>query len=218
MLKKKKGILEFCYIIRGQGSIPAKKWLEKNSFLQEDCGLINIPHMRDMYGLYHSNNKIQYKGIVKSEHSNDVQLSSIPKGEKPIAYLSFNKDGYIKYCKDYKEYWDWVEKRSEARYENTISSGKNYDAKNMMHTFRLLDMAEEILKDQKINVRRKNRKELLDIRKGQFEYDDLILQAEEKINIIHQLWKSSALPEAPDKENANALLMEIRKKWYLENK
>ena len=30
-------------------------------------------------------------------------LNSIPKGEKPIAMLYFNKDGYSVYCKKYKE-------------------------------------------------------------------------------------------------------------------
>ncbi len=72
--------------------------------------------------------------------SNDVVLSSIPKGMEPIGTMSFNKDGYQLYCKDYRDYWDWVEARNPERYANTVSHGKNYDAKHMLHTFRLLDM------------------------------------------------------------------------------
>jgi len=60
-----------------------------------------------------------------------VCLSSIPKGSWQEALLYFNRDGYSTYCKEYREYWDWEEKRNDARYENTQSHGKNYDAKNM---------------------------------------------------------------------------------------
>lgn len=63
------------------------------------------------------------------------------------------------------------------RDRNTLSHGKRYDAKNMMYTFHLLDMAAEILKDGQINVRRPNREELLRIRGGEYEYDDLIQRA-----------------------------------------
>ena len=117
---------------------------EKKGWKQEYCGLVNLPHMRDMYGLFYDEKEGVYKGIVRKDSTNEVLTSSIAKEIEPDAILFFNKDGYTKYCKDYKEYWEWVEKRNEVRYENTISHAKNYDAKNMMHTFRLLDMAIEI--------------------------------------------------------------------------
>ncbi len=40
----------------------------------------------------------------------------------------------------------------------------NYDAKNMMYVFRLLNMAEEIARYKKVNVRRPEREYLLKIR------------------------------------------------------
>jgi hypothetical protein len=58
--------------------------------------------------------------------------------------MNFNKDSYSIYCREYKEYQEWEKKRNEQRYQSTLSHGKSYDAKNMMHTFRLLNMAEEI--------------------------------------------------------------------------
>ena len=43
--------------------------------------------------------------------SNDLRMSSIPKSEiMKYEILIYNKDGYQSYCKDYKEYWEWVEK------------------------------------------------------------------------------------------------------------
>ncbi len=45
----------------------------------------------------------------------------------------------------------WVEHRNKARYNTNIEHGKNYDSKNLMHTFRLLDMAEEIARERTLN-------------------------------------------------------------------
>ena len=35
-----------------------------------------------------------------------------------LAMLYFNLDGYSTYCKKYKEYWSWVDKRNEERYKS----------------------------------------------------------------------------------------------------
>jgi hypothetical protein len=128
--------------------------------------------------------------------------------------LYFNKDGYSVYCKEYRQYWEWVNQRNEDRYENTISHGKNYDAKNMMHVFRLLNMAEEIALHKHVNVRRPEREWLLRIRGGEFAYDDLVKQAEEKIERIHELFKQADLPDAPDTALANDLLYTMRRDFY----
>lgn len=214
--EEKKSILDFCYVVNGQGSIKLNTWLEKQNYLQEDCGLVNIPHMRDAYSIYHKSQTHEgfFKGIVSGDEAFDVSLSSVPVGIEPIGIMSFNKDGYSKYCKDYKSYWQWVDKRNEARYENTIEHGKNYDAKNMMHTFRLLNMAEEIAKESRINVRRHDREFLLKIRSGEFEYDSLVEMANEKIKEVEAWFQKSSLPEEPDLQKANDLLFQLREKIY----
>ena len=215
MSEVRKGILDFCYIAKGQGSIPLSKWLKDNDLEQEKCGLVNIPNMVGCLALfYDADGSKRYKGILRKAEANSVLLSSVVKGGMPLVTFYFNKDGYSKYCKDYRAYWDWVKNRNEARYENTVASGKNYDAKNMMHTFRLLDMAEEILADGKVNVRRPNREELLSIRRGEFEYDVLIEQAEQKLKAIDAAFDASALPNEPNVQQIETILIEIRRKWY----
>ncbi len=213
MEAQRKSILDFCYVISKQGSIPVKEFLLRNNFIQENCGLVAIPHMREIFGLYYSNNGI-YAGIIRKEDSMDISLSSVKEEEQPVAIMSFNKDGFSKYCKDYKSYWEWVEKRNEVRYENTIEHGKNYDAKNIMHTFRLLDMAEEIGKTGKIEVRRSNREFLLQIKAGTFSYEELVTQAEQKVNAIENIYLNSSLPDYPDLEKINDLLVTMRKEFY----
>lgn len=212
MDEKRKSILDFCYVVKGQGTISLINWLKNNKYRQEECGLVNIPHMRDVYAIYHnsqdSNNV--FNGICSSDFANDVQLSSVSKGIEPKGIMSFNKSGYSTYCKEYKEYWDWVNKRNEERYHNTIKHGKNYDAKNMMHVFRLLNMAEEIALYKKINVRRHDRDFLLKIRSGDFLYEDLVRMADEKTEKIVEVFNKSDLPEAPDIKAANGLLINLR--------
>ncbi|MBX7155853.1 MAG: nucleotidyltransferase domain-containing protein [Candidatus Kapaibacterium sp.] len=211
--KKKKSVLDFCYVQYGQGSKPLTDWLKENSMSYELCGLVKIPHFRDCYTLYYNNNK-KYAGIVHSiEESNDVCLSSVEEGTSPLTIVSFNKDGYSRYCKDYQEYWNWVEHRNEERFRNTVTNEKNYDAKNMMHVFRLLDMAEEIASGI-LHVRRPNRTELLEIKRGVFEYDVLLEMADKKLQRINNLYESSVLQESPDITIGNNLLVEIRKSVY----
>lgn len=215
MSEVRKSILDFCYVIQGHGSIPLKKWLEIKGFVQEKCGLVNINHFRDTYAIfYDSEGQYGFKGIQHKATANEVLLSSVPEGVAHVGYLSFNKDGYQKYCKDYKNYWDWVEKRNKERFENTVAHRKNYDAKNMMHTFRLLDMAEEIARFGEIRVRRPNRDFLLKIRRGEFDYDELLGWAEEKIVNIEKLYLQSDLPEKLNVEKINALLVEMRVKLF----
>ncbi|WP_224994407.1 DNA polymerase beta superfamily protein [Cesiribacter sp. SM1] len=210
---QRKSVLDFCYAVQGQGAVPVEVFLEEKGLKQEWIGLAKIPHMHELYGMYYSPAE-SFKGIVQREGANDISLSSIPKGLAPLGLMSFNKSAYSAYCKEYKEYWEWVEKRNDARYQTTLSHGKKYDSKNMMHTFRLLDMAEEIAREGKIRVRRPNRDYLLRIKKGDFEYEELLLQAEERIAAMDALYAQSSLPEAPDMERVNKVLIEVRKKFY----
>ena len=128
--------------------------------------------------------------------------------------MTFNKDGFKKYCKEYRQYQDWIKNRNEARYSNNIEHGKNYDSKNLMHTYRLLDMAEEIATEGRLKVRRPNREFLMRIRSGEFDYDELIEIAEEKVKAIEAAYAKSALPEKPNEERLKEILIEIREARY----
>lgn len=211
--KERKSVLDFCYVVSKQGSTPVKEFLHQKNYKQENCGLVAIPHMREMFGLYYDTSGV-YPGIIRNEDSMDVSLSSVKENEEAVAVMSFNKDGFSKYCKDYKSYWDWVDKRNEDRFENTIAHGKNYDAKNMMHTFRLLDMAKEIGQEGKIIVRRPNRDFLLEIKSGKFSYEELVAEAESRIEEIETIYRHSSLPDSPDINKINDLLVNTREAFY----
>jgi len=212
---ERKTVLDFCFILQGYSSIPLNEWLAQNHFVQEQCGLTSIPHSKGLYALFYDKEAIhRYRGIMSSDMANEVSLSSIPKGEKEMAYLYFNVESYSSYCKDYKEYWEWVQKRNEDRYQGNAEHGKGYDAKNMMHTIRLLQVAEEILTSGTLNVKRSNREQLLAIKAGEFQYDELLAMANTLMEGIEKAYNNSPLPEDPDKESIEGILVQMRAELY----
>lgn len=212
---ERKTVLDFCFILQGYSSIPLNDWLEQNHFVQEQCGLTSIPHSKGLYALFYDKEAVHhFRGIMSSELANEVSLSSIPRGEKEMAYLYFNVESYSSYCKDYKEYWEWVQKRNEERYLGNAEHGKGYDAKNMMHTIRLLQVAEEILATGTLNVKRPNRDQLLSIKAGQFQYDELLAMANALMDSIEKAELGSLLPDHPDKERIEGILVKIRAELY----
>ncbi len=209
----RKSVLDFCFVYEEKEVIPLKKFIDEKQLEQNKIGLASIAHLKDCYNLYYSQ-QYNYSGIIKKYNANDVSLSSIPKVEKPIGMLYFNKDGYSIYCKRYKEYWDWVEKRNEERYKTTLAHGKKYDSKNMMHVFRLLLVAKEIATEGKVNVFRKDRNFLLAIKEGKFEYDELVQKAMLLKDELPLLYQNSGLMEGPDVEMINELLIKMREVYY----
>lgn len=214
--EKRKTVDDFCYVTQGTGSTTLTNWLQKKDFKQEECGLTALTHFKDAYALFHQSQSPEFRplGIHSGEDADDVRLSSIPKGIEPLGYLTFNKDGYSMYCKDYREYWEWVTVRNDARYESTLEHGKNYDAKNMMHTFRLLGMAEEIATQKRVIVKRPDREFLLKIRSGVFQYEELMEMAKEKLVQIEEAFAKSDLPLLPNTHKAEEWLVETREKFY----
>jgi hypothetical protein len=211
----RKTVIDFCFILQGYQSVPLTKWLAQNNFVQEQCGLSNIPHSKGLYALFYDENNVhRYRGIMSSVLANEVSLSSIPKGEKEKAYLFFNVESYSSYCKDYREYREWVEKRNEHRYLGNMEHGKGYDAKNMMHTIRLLQVAEEILTQGKLNVKRLNREELLSVKAGDRPYNELLEMADSLMARIETAYDNSPLPEVPDKEQIEFVLVQMRETLY----
>jgi hypothetical protein len=214
----RKSVLDFCYITVGAGAQSADGWLARQGLSAAQCGLANVPHLTDLYALFVDRTPCQplgYRGLVRDpKTSQDVQLSAVPKGEEPVAYLSFNRNGYSSYCRVFREYWEWVEKRNKERYANTVQHGKNYDAKNMLHVFRLLQMAEEIALTGTLQVRRSNREFLLQIRRGEFEYAELVAEAEQLVARVEIAFENSALPAAPSSEVAEETLRRVRRAFY----
>jgi len=151
---------------------------------------------------------------VATPYSTEVSLSSIPKEETGCAYLFVNHDAYSSYCKAYNEYFSWVSARNEARFEGTMNHGQGYDAKNMMHTIRLLQQAKEILSKSELQIQRPNREELLRIKNGTYSYDELFVWSHKLFGEVQELSLHSLLPVAPDQHRLRQRLVDMRKQLY----
>ena len=242
---EKKDVLDFCYTFKEQGSQSMKEFLEERGLDQKYCGLVSIPNMKDVYGVYYDfaahhrfeprddvfneyvaslgtdfcgkvvkreDNKefFGYAGIVHPEgKSNEVRLSSIPKGEMQICFMTYNQQGYESHCRKYKEYQEWVQKRNPARYESNLKS--NYDVKNVAHCVRLLHMGLELAKGEGFNVVRTwDREMILDIRNHKYEYEEIIEYVEKVFAEMKELAEKCDLPETVDKQKVNKLILQAR--------
>jgi predicted nucleotidyltransferase len=213
----RKTVLDFCYILTDNGTIPFKEWLLKYRPLltQKNFGIAAMDHAHDLYSMYINPSNGEWGIVSNEEKANDVQLTSIPKGIEIEAYLTFNKDAYSVHCKKYAEYLEWLNNRNEDRFKMNKEHGKNYDSKNMMHTFRLLKMALEIAKGE-LNVRRPEEeiKTLMKIRHGEYEFDILLSEAEGMIEELDSAFDNSSLPESVKKGLAGKIELQIRKLRY----
>ena len=161
---------------------------------------------------------IKFRGIIDSsaQDTTQLRLSSIPKKDarEPIVTFQFNQSAFQNHCRKYKEYWEWVAKRNPKRYEENV--GHNFDAKNSCHSIRLLRMGKEIAEGKGFLFDRTNidREELLKIKVHGFTFKEVkekITRAEEEMK---EAFEKSNLPEEPDKEMLEDILIEIRSKHY----
>lgn len=212
--KERKTILDFCYVIDGKQTSPLSQWLNTQGWDENQVGLVDLANAKGLYAMYCSKEPKQYRGIISSEDANDLSLSSVDAQQLPVAYLYCNKEGYSTYCKTYREYWDWVENRNEHRYQGNLLHGQGFDAKNMMHTIRLLQTCEEILRDGKLNIQPSNREELLQIKAGARSYEELMAMSDELILKSEAALAISQLPDEPDKKRIEAILVTIRNELY----
>lgn len=255
--------LDFVYTFYKQGSTKIENWLEYRGLKQRYCGLVNIPNMHEVYGLYYDfgthievefgnkenfynaieNHQINerflktlfdyfniplfndirkydipcygFRGILNvNETSNELRLANIPKEAKPLCHIAYNIYGYTKHCADYKRYTDWVKNRNPNRYE--INKKNTYDVKNMYHMFRLINMCTEILNGDGVNIDRTNidRDFLMKIRRGEFEYDEIMNLLEIQNENMMKAYQNTKLPDDINQNEINQMLIDVRKKIY----
>jgi len=205
-------------------------FLKKEGNLSKFCGLSAITHMSNCYLLYYdfpaqyasqtnSPNYQGYKGFeykgICFEDSNDIKLSSIPKEQigQHLGVVYYNKDAYSIHCKEYNQYQEWLENRNTQRYVDVSNHGQKIDGKNLMHCMRLINCGLEIAATGNLTVFRPEAQELLKIRKGEYDLDRLIEQAEEKLIEMDLLFSKSNLPNEVSLDVKHELLIQCRNEF-----
>ena len=215
-VKERKSPLHFCNVIEGSKSIPLDKWLEIKGLDQRRCGLVRLSRGIELYSLYYDeDNKLHYRGILDTENpTTQLRLSSIPEGEKSLCSFQFNVNAYTDHCNKYKRYWDWVKNRNEERYQ--ISKDYGFNAKNLSQAVRLFNVAIEIAEGKGLILDRRNidRDLLLSIKNHEMTYNEIIAYVESLREKMETAFKTSTIPDSPDKNKLERILIEIRREFY----
>lgn len=93
-ITERKGILDFCYVPYGQGSKKVTDWLRDNGLKQKYCGLVALPNMHDVYGLYYdwgTHLICEYGADLKDKTNLDEVWNRLC-NEQDWFYDSLNKD------------------------------------------------------------------------------------------------------------------------------
>lgn len=200
---------DFCYVLHEKEGKSYKFTEYFTAEKQETYAVTKADHAADTYFLYKKEDCLSFFPI-DSEDSNSLKCSSVKKDVNSIHTLYFNKSQYTKHCAEYKAYRTWLKERNVQRYVDIENHGQMIDGKNMLHCIRLIDMGLEIASGKGCNVRRPNAEYLKSIRHGQVSLEDLIKEAEDKLEAVKEAFKTSNLPDNVDQKFINDLLYEIR--------
>lgn len=165
-----------------------------------------IPFGGDLYGVYTSGSHYLFSddGNLNTQFDDDRE-----KYGAPILMVRFDKDQYKAAKEKWDQYWTWKRNRNVTRSELEEQFG--YDTKHAMHLVRLLRMGVEILTAGEVIVKRPDAQELLEIRAGAWDYDELVKYAEDLDNTVRgELYTNTLLPKKPDIKFAAQLLMGVQ--------
>lgn len=201
-------------------------WAADLNLTWEDCKRINkslrgneeLGMTEEEFNSRRARGFIEYRGIL-DPHNETTQPRLSPISKKlspyPLCSFQFNQNALTCHCQKYKAYWDWVEHRNPERFQ--LNVGYNYDAKNGCEMIRLLTMAKEIALGQGFNLDRSimgDREYLLSIKRHEITYDDLLKKAKTLESEMNAAFEKSTLPELPDQEALEEILIQIRKNYY----
>ena len=203
---------EFCHIVpwdpgRSQDVPPVRPVpLNVIGWPLSEFHAARLEHARDTYRLYRYGREARgvFRGSV-------LACESIPKDDESSRFaglLLFNEQGWKQALIDHQNYWAWRRDRNPARWEQQERGELDFDAKNMMHTVRLLLSGRSILESGSPIVRFSGEplRLLMSIRAGEMPFDQIMSMAEGLIADCERLKVSSRLPETCDVPGASRLL------------
>jgi hypothetical protein len=210
---------DFCYVIPkarlAQSDSPPCRPLALNQvgWPLEEYHAARLEHVPDTYRLYH------YGGSARGTFRGDVLVcESIPEEDEVNHFaglLIFNEQAWKQSFTEHQNYWNWRKNRNDARWEQQEAGQLDYDAKNMMHTVRLLLSGRAILEVGEPIVRftGKDLNLLLDIRAGKLEFEQIMSVANDLLAECDRLKNIAPLPNECDAAAADKLLVDITHEW-----
>lgn len=160
---------------------------------------------------------IKYRGLLDPNHdTTQIRCSEISKidSKHPIIAFQFNENAFKDHCTEFKQYWEWVEKRNPERFN--LNQGYNFDSKNLTACVRYLKSGIEILQGKGFKVDRTeiDRDFLLAIKHHKISYSEIMTIIEGLKEEMRSAFENSTLPDAPDIDMLNKIQIDIRKQFY----
>lgn len=207
----------FCWFIPAQptaGAFPYRPIPLRHSGINlAECHCAALEHTQNLYRLYHYGPGA--KGVFRQDNLVCEPIPFDDEATRCIGLLLYARNSYEQATRDHRHYWEWMTLRNDQRWVAQERGELDYDAKNMMHTFRLLLSGASILRHGHPLVRfaGEERDFLMAIRRGQFSYEELIQRVEALCAELAALHETSKLPEAPDRDRVERLFVDITRAW-----
>jgi hypothetical protein len=80
----RKDLLDFCYVIQGDKSIPIKKWLVDNNMDPKFVGVTSIPNAKDMYSIFYDKTAELLHSEKYSEEEREKNKNILREAGKPM--------------------------------------------------------------------------------------------------------------------------------------
>lgn len=152
-------------------------------------------------------NELKYRGLHPN-HKGEVFERPVPDTlDGHLAWEEWSSEKLIQRVRSYQKKGENLGYMGEKRKQLVLRDG--YDSKNAAHLIRLLRMCVEFLFTGELKVLRPDAEELLDIKAGKWKLESVKELAEDLFEAAKGARDRSSLPEAPDREGAEKLLIRL---------
>lgn len=209
---------DFCFVVPWVGSnsaaTPARPVaLNSVGWKLDEYHAARLEHARDTYRLYHYGDKA--RGVFRGDV---LACESIPQADEATRFaglLLYNEAAWKQALVDHQNYWTWRRERNDARWQQQERGELDFDAKNMMHTVRLLLSGRSLMESGKPIVRFEGEQLalLMSIREGRLSFDEIMAIAQDVLADCERLKAGADLPETCDTAQASALVRKVTCAW-----
>lgn len=199
-------------------------WLKDNQLIYANALGNRLRENKDIFvtkKAYHSFNGYAYGQFKRMTHMNQEALSEIQTRKVQLLSLGCSeRDGELVLPPDASD--DLINKRKQynelrGKYYKGYMGDKRrelverygYDTKNAAHLIRILRMGIEFLTDGTLYVERKDKHELMEIKRGGWSLDKVKAEAERLFALASEAFVRSTLPSEPDRKRAEQLVIDI---------
>jgi len=210
---------DFCYVIprerlqQTQGRPARPVPLLQTSWNLAEYHAARLEHTSNTFRLYHYGPNA--RGVFRGDA---LVCESTPESDEASRFaglLLFNDQAWKNSLADHHNYWNWRRERNDARWQQQEAGELDFDAKNMMHTVRLLLSGRSILQNGFPLVRFAgvDLQLLLDIRAGKLSFGQIMEIANGIMADCERLKVDTHLPDLCDRRAAAQLLKDLTQQW-----